>query len=188
MWTFDYIISQVLVIIAMILLAITFFIKNKALILVLSGTACLLYAIQYLLIGAYTGMALDLVAAVRAVWFFICENKSKTTRFVSLIIVAVILVVLGFITFSNLFDLLIICAAVVYTYSLWQKNIIVYRYLALSSNASWLIYNAYHNTVFGIVCEGIMCVVGICGIINFYITQKREKTKLKDASVLSETK
>lgn len=188
MWTFEYIISQVLVFTSMLFLAITFFIKNKTLILVFSGVACLLYALQYLLLGAYTGMVLDLAAVVRAVWFFICENKSKKTRLVSLIVVNVIMASLGFITFSNLFDLLIICAALVYTYALWQKNIKIYRYLALSSSASWLIYNIYHNTVFGIICEAIMCVIGICGIITFYITKKRQNSIAKVANIQNESK
>ena len=61
----------------------------------------------------------------------------------------------------SLFPLL---AFILYTYSIWQSNIKVYRWLAVPISISWIIYNVYAQTLFGTITECSLLIIEIIGI------------------------
>ena len=111
-----YVISQILVVIYYLVYATTFNLKDKTKILEIGILATIINAISYLLLGAYTGIAMCIVAIIRNIWF----NKSKNN--ISLITIFVIMLLLSIISYQNIFSLLSIIATVIYTYALWQTS------------------------------------------------------------------
>lgn len=170
---FNYLLSQICVILAVILLGITYLIKDKRIILFLSILIVSLYGAQYLLLSAMSGFYMNLVSIIRNIWFYINAKNKKKNSIIVLIVLYIIAIVLGVISFKNVFSILPILATMLYTYSIWQDDIKVYRWLAIPVSISWIIYNVYSNTLFGIITESILLIIEIIGVIKL----KRTNTK-----------
>ena len=95
-----YIISQVLVVVYYLIYSFTFNMKSKKKILYVGIVATILSAISYLLLRAYTGVAMCFVAIVRNIWF----NKSKT-KF-NLIAILLLTILCSVFTYQNIFSFL----------------------------------------------------------------------------------
>ena len=78
----EYIISQTFVVLSYVLLGITYFLKNRKLILTLSLSAVLCNGVSYFLLKAWSGLAMTGVAILRSVIFLIQnrKNKSESTK------------------------------------------------------------------------------------------------------------
>ena len=170
---FNYLLSQICVILAVILLGITYLIKDKRIILFLSILIVSLYGAQYLLLSAMSGFYMNLVSIIRNIWFYINAKNKKKNSIIVLIVLYIIAIVLGVISFKNVFSILPILATMLYTYSIWQDDIKVYRWLAIPVSISWIIYNVYSNTLFGIITESILLIIEIIGVIKL----KKTNTK-----------
>lgn len=161
-----YILSQVCVIFAVILLGSTYLIKDKRVILLLSIMFCTFYGLQYLLLNAMTGLLMNAVSIIRNIWFYINAKKKKKNSIIVLIVLFVITIILGLISFKNIFSIVPIIATLLYTYSVWQDDIKVYRWLAIPYSLSWIVYNVSANSIFGIITECILLVIEIIGVIK----------------------
>ena len=73
----NYIISQIFVVMAMLCLGINYLIKDKKVIMLLCVTSSCLYGTQYLLLGAISGMFMNIVGVIRDIWFYINAKKKK---------------------------------------------------------------------------------------------------------------
>ena len=71
-------------------------------------------------------------------------------------------------------DYLAVVATLIYTYSIWQKNLFVYRYLAVIGSVFWIIYNIIYFSLFGLICESCLLVFEFIGIIMLHIKTRRE--------------
>ena len=116
---FNYLLSQICVILAVILLGITYLIKDKRIILFLSILIASLYGAQYLLLSAMSGFYMNLVSIIRNIWFYINAKNKKKNSIIVLIVLYIIAIVLGVISFKNVFSILPILATMLYTYSIW---------------------------------------------------------------------
>ena len=162
----NYLLSQICVILAVALLGITYLIKDKRIILLLSILIALLYGTQYLLLSAMAGFFMNLVSIVRNIWFYINAKNKKENNIIVLIVLYIIAIVLGAVSFKSIFSILPIIATMLYTYSIWQDDIKLYRWLAIPVSISWIIYNVYSNTLFGIITESILLIIEIIGVIK----------------------
>lgn len=162
----NYLLSQICVILAVVLLGTTYLIKDKRIILLMSILIASLYGTQYLLLGAISGFFMNLVSIVRNIWFYINAKNKKKNGIIVLIVLYIIAIVLGVFSFKSIFSILPIIATMLYTYSIWQDNIKVYRWLAIPVSISWIVYNVYSNTLFGIITESILLIIEIIGVIR----------------------
>ena len=177
MWTNDinYIISQICVVIAMLFLASTYFIKSKKWILIFNIPIALFFGIQYVLLGAYTGVAINAVGLIRCVWFYFNDKLGKKKNYISFSVINIMLLVLGIITFKTWVDIWAMLAGFIYTFSIWQSNNTVYRWLALGVSACWITFNSIYGSLFGIIAECILLIVEIVSIFNLYLCKKNQK-------------
>ena len=77
-------------------------------------------------------------------------------------------------TFEGFLSLFSIFATMVYTYSVWQKNIKVYKFAGILVSVCWITYNLYVKSVFGVILESALL---ICTIIGCIREVRREKTQ-----------
>ena len=80
--------------------------KQKSEIVIIQTVATALSCIQYLLIGAYSGFALNIVCIIRNFTFYY-RDKKKSTELVSPILFAVLMAVATFFSWEGIHSLLI---------------------------------------------------------------------------------
>ena len=95
-----------------------------------------------------------------------CNNSCNITWNIVLVILFVIAIVLGLLSFKNIFSLLPIISTLLYTYSIWQDDIKIYRILAIPTSISWIIYNTYSNSILAIITECVLLIIEIIGVIK----------------------
>ena len=135
-----------------------------------------LFAIQYFLLGAYTGMAMNLVGCVRNIIFTKQVSKNKKTT-VSIILFSLLFTIFGIVTWQGPKSVLIIVAKVLSTLAYGNKNTSFVRKTILITSTSWLLYNSLVFSIAGVLCEAITLVSIIIGIIRLDIFPMIRKEK-----------
>ena len=171
-----YIISQIFTIIMYILLGITFYVKERKAVLILNFIATISIAIAYILLGAWTGLAMSIVVIIRNIIFLLDEKKNgkreniNKTDIVILVVLYAISLISAVFTYEALLSLLSVAATMLNTYSVWQKDIKIYKLLGSPTSMLWILYNIYIISVFGIILESVLLICSVTG----YILEKRK--------------
>lgn len=174
--TLTYIMSQVFTIIMYLLLAISYYAKDRKKILILSFLSLVANALAYVLLEAYTGLAMCVVAFIRNIIFMIDEKKNGhsdniTKKDIILLVIFYILIIVSTIfTYEGPLSLLSVIATMTYTYSVWQKKTNVYKFLGIPVGILWVLYNIYVKSIFGVILESILLIASATG----YILEKRK--------------
>lgn len=178
--TATYIISQIFTIITYILLALTYYAKNRKTVLIISFLSIVANGIAYIFLNAYTGLAMCIVALVRNIIFMIDERKNGKKEkndkrdIITLIILYTISIVSAIFTYDGFLSLLSVFATMLYTYSVWQKKTNIYKLLGIPIGILWILYNIYINSIFGIALETILL---ICSTTGYILEMKKVEKK-----------
>jgi len=156
-----YIISQILVIIYYLIYSWTFHLKDSNKILIFGIVATIISSISYVLLNAYTGMAMCFVAIIRNLLF---AKEKKNVLNLSLIFILTITA--SIFTFDSYFCLFNIIATLIYTYALWQKNTKTYKLLGIIVNGLMIIYDISIKSVFGVILISIAFISSIVGLLK----------------------
>ena len=134
----------------------------------------LLFGVQYLLLGAYTGMAMNGVGCIRNLIFrHTVKHNKNTTLWV--VIFNIFFIAFGIITWTGPKSMLIIIAKVLSTVAYSLKNTTYLRGIILVTASFWLIYNVCVGSVAGAINEGLTLVSIIVGTIRMDILPKLKK-------------
>lgn len=161
----NYLISQVLVILATIFISVTYFEKNRKNILILFIFYSVLYGIHYLLLSALTGFFMNMVSIGRNIIFYRHEKKKQENSIYFLIILFIIIILFGVFSYNDMFSIISMSASLISTYSIWQRNIKVYRVLAIIVSICFIIYAIHINSLFAIITEVILLMAEFIGIL-----------------------
>lgn len=176
-----YIISQIFTIIMYALLAISYYAKERKKVLILSFLSLIANGIAYILLNAYSGLAMCALALVRNIIFIVDENKNgkreKITKkdIAILIILYAIAIISAVFTYEGFLSLFSIFATMLYTYSVWQKKTRVYKFLGIPIGILWMLYNFYIKSIFGVILEAILFICSVTGYILEVRKSKKEK-------------
>lgn len=170
---YNFILSQIFVLIAVLLQGLSYLSKDKKRIMFLCIAYACLYGMQYLLLNAMTGFAMNMINIIRNIWFYNNAKKDKKNKLYMLLIILTLVIVMGKFTYTNIYSLLPITASLLITYSLWQKKTRVYRLLSLPISTLWLSYNIYCHSIFGIIAESILLIFELVGIYKYDIKGKK---------------
>ena len=152
-----YVCSQILVIIYYLIYTSTFNLKDKSKILKIGILATIISALSYLLLGAYTGIAMCVISIIRNLWFY--KSKSKN----SLIVVFIVMFLASVISYQNIFSLLSITATMIYTYAVWQKSTKKYKLFGIAVNLLMIGYNISIMSIMGVIFMTIALISSIIG-------------------------
>lgn len=137
-----------------------------------------LFAIQYFLLGAYTGMAMNLVGCLRnQIFSKQVEGNRNTVKSVTFF--GTLFLIFGLVTWQGPKSLLIICAKVLSTIAYGNKNTTFVRTAVLITSTSWLIYNYCVSSVAGVVCEALTLISIIAGIVRLDLIPYAKKIVTK---------
>ncbi len=120
-----------------------------------------LFAVQYVLLGAYTGAVMCVVGCVRNLIFADRVAKEKSTL-IPRIVFCVIFGAAGVFSWDGLLSLLIIFAKVLSTAAYGSKRANRIRMLSFTTSTCWLVYNLFISSYTGAICE----VLTLCSIIS----------------------
>lgn len=178
--TTKYIISQGMVICAMLSLASTYLVKDKKKIMLLGLLYNSFYGIQYFLLNAMTGFAMNVVSIIRNIWFYRNDKLKKKNNIWVLIGTFILIILLGQASYQNIYTAVPMLATCIYSYSVWQDDVKVYRWLSLPMSFLWINYAFYNNSLFGFVCEIVLLIIEIIGVIKInkdFDNKKNKKRK-----------
>lgn len=176
--TTQYIISQIIIAISYTCLMLTYCLKKRKVILLLSFLANFTNACAYLLLGAVTSASMCAVSIGRDVLFLIDEKihgKSKKTAkkdILMLIGVYIVSIISVIITFSGWKSLLYAAATMLYTYSIWQKDNRIYRCLGIPCHIITIIESIAIKSIVALIFQSILL---ISTIVMFRKSKEQEK-------------
>lgn len=136
-----------------------------------------IFSIQYLLLGAYTGMIMNIIGCIRNIIFSKRVSQNKSTVLGS-VIFSIGFFLFGLLTYQGKKSILIIIAKILSTLAYGNKNTTVVRSLILVTSTSWLIYNYCVGSIAGILCEAFTLLSLIAGIIRLDIVPRFSKKQL----------
>jgi len=160
------ILGQTLGIIATLITALSYQANTKKKLLFIQSVATLCTCISYLLLGATSGFALNIVCLIRNVCFYF-QKEGKTPIYISTSIFVVMMGILGAMSWQGPISLLIIVALAANTFFLSLGKPQMLRYSILVTSLMVLIYNIYVLAIGGILNESIAILSAFIGIIRF---------------------
>lgn len=175
--TISYILSQVFTIVMYVLLAITYYAKDRKKILILSFLSLIANGVAYFLLSAWSGLAMCIVALIRNVIFLIDEKKNGKRDKINKMDIAILIILYAIAVGSAVFtydgplSLLSVIATMLYTFSVWQKKTNIYKLLGIPIGILWVAYNIYVMSIFGIILESVLLICSTTG----YLLEKRKQ-------------
>lgn len=136
-------------------------------------TADVLGTTGYLLLGAYSGMAMTIIAAVRGIIYLNNDKKFFKHR-IWMFIFMFISLSSAVITWKSFYSILPAAAGAISTYSLWQKNVKVARIIALLINILLFTYNLCVGSYAGMIGE----TLGFISVASALLVHKKNHKKL----------
>lgn len=158
------IVGQILGFIAVIISFITFQFKSQKRILISQVVMICVLCVHYLLIGAYTAFAMNLLGIFRNVVF--CNRsffKSKLWPYA----MCVLMLASGIASWNGLPSLLLIIGLVFHTYFLSMNNAQLLRITLLFTCPFALAYNIMVFSLGGVLLESMAMVSAIVGILRY---------------------
>lgn len=147
--------------------------KHKHIMLV-QIVATALFGLQYFLLGAYTGLALDIVGVLRDIVYYNKDKKWASSNWWTVFWVLVMLVV-GIFTYQNWISLLMTAAMMLNTVSFSFTKPKLVRTTILISSPLLLVYNILTGSIGGVINELFTEISSVVGIIRYDI-KKKDKT------------
>lgn len=171
-----YILTQIIGYVALGFGALAFQCKKHKNVMLAKTANELFFCVQYFLLGAYTGMAMNLVSSLRNLIFARQVEKGKSTRSMQ-ILFSVFFVIFGLLTWQGTISIIIILAKIVTTVAYGIKNTRIIRALTLPTSTCWLIYNYLSGSGAGVICEILSLVSIITAMIRIELIEPLLKRK-----------
>lgn len=171
------IIAQIIGISAIITFAISPQQETKKKVLIFQLFSSILYALQYLILGALSAVATSIIGAVNNWVFYMYAKKNKEIPIAILYIYSIIILISGILTFNNIFSVFPIILSILYTYGVWQSNLKIYRIIAIVGALAWIIYNWTVGAYANAIGNGFQCVSAIIAVIRLDIMKNNQKIK-----------
>ena len=167
--TTTYVLSQIFIVISYIFLISTYQLKSRKSILVFNFLSLIATGASHFCLSAFSGMAMTCVALIRNIIFLVQEKKGKNDKItkadvIILLVLYAISIVSAVFTYEGILSLMSVFATMLYTYSVWQKNTKVYKYLGIPVSTCWILYDIYITSWFGMLLESCLMVSAIIGI------------------------
>ena len=148
--------------------------KRKAILLTQMTSSCL-FAMHYLLLGAPTGVTMNLLGATRN---FIFSKKDKwiwTNNFFVLYLFISIFIIGGLITWQGYISILPMIGMTAGTISFWMNSPRKIRLISLIPSPFWFTYNFLSHSYPGMIGDMVCITSIVIGIIRFDIIKKDEE-------------
>ena len=147
--------------------------KNGQRLIIFKLISDVIWALQYLALGAFSGMAIAVIGIFREIVFY---NKHKKWARSKLWLVFFIIcsIVSAILTWKSVFSILPALASVISVIGYWKKTPSLSRILAFPISISMLTYDIFCYSYMGIVNEVLALISATVGIIRYRKKSKEE--------------
>ncbi len=166
------IIAQAIGFVAMVLLVYSFQKNTRKGILTLQLASESLWVVHYFMIGAYTGMALNLVGVARCYVYANRETKKWADKAFIPMLFFIISIATGVLTWDGTASVLPMAAVCITSFVLWSKKPKIIRLFSAPGCACWLVFNFLSGSYPGVLTEIFNLVSISAGIIRYDIRKK----------------
>lgn len=135
----------------------------------------LLFAVQYFMLGAYTGFVLGVVGCIRN-FIFIYEVEHEKSTVVPQTVFCIIFTLLGIIVWQGPISILTIFAKNMSTIAYGIRNTTKIRMITLITSVCWLIYNAHVMSIAGVMCETFTSISIVSALIRIDVMPRLKKS------------
>ena len=147
-----YIIAQIVGVLGVTTFLLSYQLRKRKDIILVNAISSFLYVLQYILLGAFEGAMIDVLAAISTV---AAHNKDK--KFIEkniktiIIILNISILIAGLALYKNIFSLFPIAGAILQTSAFWITSEKRIRQVSFLGSPFWLVYNfvsgAYGPTI-----------------------------------------
>ena len=134
-------IAQILGMIGTIINICAVQINNKKSILVLFMSANIVFGINFILLGSYSGGVICFIAAIQTAITYIFEKREKEFPKILIPIYIIVAIVCGLVSYQKCIDILPLLCSVLYTITIIQKKEERVRKVTFINVAIWVIYD-----------------------------------------------
>ena len=170
----NFILTQILGGIALILVCFSYFVKNKKYFLLIQVFANIFYAWAFLFQNLFVAGFNTIVSTVRTAVFYLYfkSDKNNIPIYVPLIFTGIY--ILNFIVFyTSMLDITALFTSIVFTFALYIKNMQTTRCVSLLPNIVLCVYNFVNKCYSSSALDFIESVVIIVSIIYYHIKSKK---------------
>lgn len=158
-------ISQIIGFFAFMVFVISIQQKKKKQIIFLQIISFFLYALQYFIIKAYTGMIVFLINMLRSI-VFSRDINSKIMNKILLTIFIALSIICGTLTYEKIYDVLPIMASLLSVIFTWQSSTKRLRFGQILICMLWIFYDIFVLAYIGVITESLIIIATIVSIIN----------------------
>ena len=167
-----YIIGQILGFVAIGLGVLSYQMRTQRKLLLLQWINSMVFTLHYLLIGAISGMALNMVSVTRNGVFFFRNVKGGKGQVIPLIFTGITAVV-GIITWEAWYSIFMFSGMVIHAFCMALSSAQTVRKSILLTSPLVIIYDIFAGSIGGIVYETIAIVSAVIGILRY---RKKKET------------
>lgn len=169
----NFIISQILGGVALILVCIGYFLKSKSGFLIIQMVANVFYAGAFIFQNAMVAGVITLISIARCVFIYFSEKiELKESAYFIPVFVFLYLYV-GVVLWSSWLDIIPICTSTIFTIGFYIKNLQVLRCVVLIPNVMLIVYSVLCKAYTNAILDAIEVAVIIWSIIHFAILKKK---------------
>ena len=150
--------------------------RSRRRIIIVNTVSRMLYVLQYCLLGAFSGAALDVLGAVISV---VAERRGRRGfvyrhRMTLLVLLDLSVIALGLLLYENLFSLLPILGVLLHTGAFWIENERIIRRISLLGSPCWLGYNLSCRA-YGSALGDLLTIGSILVAMHRYRAKEKER-------------
>ena len=173
-----YIIAQIVGLFAVATFLLSYQFRKRKHIILVNSISSVLYVLQYILLGAFEGAAIDILSAVSSM---AAHNKDRKwiAKYMKIIVVVLNLAILGagLSFYKNIFSLFPVVGAILQTSAFWIASEKRIRQVSFLGAPFWLVYN-FVSQAYGSAVGSLLSIVSIgLAICRYDIYPKAQERK-----------
>ena len=167
--------AQIIGVLAVALFLLSYQQKKRKNIIITNAISRILYIIQYIMLGAFSGAALDVVGTVSSV-----AAGKKNTAFIkkhiktAVVLMNILIITVGLLLYENIVSLLPVFGVLLHTGAFWLDREKTVRRLSLLGSPFWLAYNLISGA-YGSAAGDVLSIISIAVAIYRYDVRKEKK-------------
>ena len=168
--TIVYFVGQGLGIVAIALGFLSYQMKTREGLVFAQFATAICFVLHYLMIGAYSGMALNIISVIRNYVYFQLGKKGSVAK-VWAVVFSVIMGAIGILSWQNWYSIFVVLGLIINSYCMSFSNPQSIRKSIFVTSPLVLIYDVLVLSVGGAVYESIAIISAVLGILRTKRTQ-----------------
>lgn len=121
---------------------------------------------QYILLQAYSGCIIKVVAIMRDIFIIKKKNNSRLSSPIFLFIFILLYILVAIFTYNGIPSLFPVLSATLYLIPIWNGDEKTIRITGIATTVLWLIYNIFVHSIAGIVENSLFIISTAIALFN----------------------